>query len=133
MTTSIRVLTTLVMIGIEVLAFGPFEAHGDWWCGPSGSPLSKWIPDQISIGALKRSRVDFRGACMRHDVCYTIKNNDKTFCDEGFLKEMQDQCHQQLDAQRSGLQDCLAVAKTYYSAVRSSFGDRAYEAAQRRN
>lgn len=132
MTTAIRTLAALTMIGVVLLILDVLEARAEWWCGPSGSALSRWIPDNISIGILNRTRVDLRGTCMRHDVCYTIKNNDKNFCDDEFLKEMRARCKQAFGARKGELQDCLAVANIYYSAVRSRFGDSAYQQAQSR-
>lgn len=130
MTNGKALYTVLLAVAVSVVVTG--DAGADWWCGPSGSALSRWIPDQPTINALRNARVDFRGPCMRHDVCYTIRNNDKDFCDDTFLNEMRTKCDQEFGQNQREHENCLRVANAYYRAVRFSLGERAYREAQTR-
>jgi len=122
--------TSLFVLFVVACAF---EAQAEWWCGAGGSALSSFIPDQPTVNRLRRGRtVDFRGTCMRHDVCYAVKNNNKQFCDDQFYKEMKSKCDSEFGKNKGEHANCMEWANMYGSAVRSSLGEKAYRNAQAR-
>lgn len=115
------------------LTFVSGAAHSEWWCGQQGSAMSGWIPDQPRIGVLRKSSIDFRGTCMRHDVCYTSKGSRKADCDSALRSEMTAKCDSQYRTAGGDRASCLAVARIYYEAVTSGFGIAAFALAQARH
>ncbi len=92
-------------------------------CGPEGGVLSPFIPNSFL-------RANFKPACDFHDICYETCRKSKSFCDQRFLKLMQNECE---DIYGFGIrrQWCKTQATNYYLAVAKG-GEDAYEAAQRK-
>ena len=69
---------------------------------------------------------NFNEACGRHDECYETCGADKGECDRVFLIQMQRECAKH---GMPGL--CTLLARSYYAAVSSRFGQAAYNSAQK--
>lgn len=93
-------------------------------CGPSG--LGAAVPDRWR-------RVDFAGACARHDRCYGTCNTDRQACDDAFLARLRAACRRaypDATARQRGLRRrCGEAARAYHAAV-AGLGSPAFEAAQ---
>jgi hypothetical protein len=115
-----RMIVVVALISLGWPLLGSSEVQAAWWCGPSGSAVSKYIPDSL-----------FRGACFRHDVCYTLKGNDKASCDRGFATEMVQACKSRFRSPLLApvLAKCIQAAGVYHAAVVFA-GGSAYRSAQ---
>jgi hypothetical protein len=99
-------------------------------CGRDGLPpaltrfLDQWGPH-------------FAEACNTHDRCYGTCGSDRARCDRQFKANLEARCHAAFPQPPGRTDDydplgvCLARADKYYEFVRGSFGQRAYDKAQR--
>src|SRR4051812_43574255 len=96
-------LRIVIVLCVAVVGLAPTPSFGEWWCGPTGSSLSDLIPDKPRVAIF--NRIDLRGTCMRHDVCYGVLGNSKDFCDQSFFDEIRKKCGQQF-AKVDDLKSC---------------------------
>lgn len=91
---------------------------------PSGyvyNPAQGWAhdyctysPDEFNVAG---NKVDFRGPCARHDMCYMKKKCRSKACDVTLRENLKTNCRVQLNALNPLRAVCLATADVYYNAV----------------
>ena len=105
------------------------NVDAEWWCGKRGSSLSGLIPDKPKVEGV---RVDFRGSCMRHDVCYGMKGMKREDCDRNFFQDMKQKCSEYFIDGSTRFNKCNDIATKYYYTVQR-LGKKAYRKAQARH
>jgi len=96
-------------------------------CGP-GKIGNFFVPDCFS--SVSGESWCFTDACKHHDECYSTCGESKDECDYKFLAEMLLECSKLSSTE--AIEACINMAKTYYGAVRTPFGKKAYKAAQKK-
>jgi len=81
-------------------------------------------PFTLNVGAF------FRGACDRHDYCYSsgkaFYGDSRSACDSRFLSDMESKCRSDYNPANPLLLPCLTTAAECYGAVRT-FGESHFE------
>ncbi|TCD55074.1 hypothetical protein EJ419_00280 [Alloscardovia theropitheci] len=73
-----------------------------------------WSPDEFNVLG---QRVDFRGPCARHDMCYEKSHCRSRRCDSILHEHLKTNCRVQLNPLNPLRATCLATAEVYFTAV----------------
>ena len=125
-----RRLATTLCLSAAVFIFGaspswaasPVTLPPNYVYDPSSGSLHDYctLSDDVHLienRQLKKSSVDERGPCARHDLCYE-GDAPKKVCDSAFYHDLLQQCDYKFGGDTTGFLDqCRTHSQTYYVGV----------------